>query len=148
MKHLRHKVLAYITHGERLLVFSHPYAPEAGIQVPGGTVGEGEAPAAAVMREAREETGLAGLRMEARLGAFDQMVEERGETWRRHCYHLTVEGEPPERWRHEERDPADGSPGPIVLEFFWVAIRDGIPPLAARHEVMLPKLLERMRGRS
>jgi hypothetical protein len=38
---LKHKVLAYITHGERLLIFSHPDAPEAGLQVPGGDVGTG-----------------------------------------------------------------------------------------------------------
>ena len=32
------KVYAYITRGDRLLVFRHPYVPEAGIQVPGGSV--------------------------------------------------------------------------------------------------------------
>lgn len=52
------KVLAYITHGNRLLVFRHPHAPEAGIQVPAGTVEEGEDPGTAVLREAAEETGL------------------------------------------------------------------------------------------
>ncbi len=41
---LRHKVYAYITHGHRLLVFSHRDFPEAGIQVPGGTMEEGEDP--------------------------------------------------------------------------------------------------------
>ncbi len=41
---VKRKVLAYITNGDngdRLLVFRHPYSPEAGIQVPGGTVHEG-----------------------------------------------------------------------------------------------------------
>ena len=55
---------AYITKGSRLLLFTHPEAPEAGIQVPAGTIEAGERPEDAAMREAREETGLAGLRFE------------------------------------------------------------------------------------
>ena len=34
MKQVKHKVFAYITNRNRLLVFVHPFAPEAGIQVP------------------------------------------------------------------------------------------------------------------
>ena len=40
-------------------------APEAGIQVPAGTVEADETPAAAALREAREETGLGDLRLAA-----------------------------------------------------------------------------------
>jgi len=136
-----HKVLAYITHRDRLLVFSHPYAPEAGIQVPGGTVREGEQPALAVVREAAEETGLNCLRMHAFLGQFDQYVPEHDELWRRHLYHLVCEGQPPSRWRHQEAEPADGSPGPITFEFFWVRLPDEVPALAPGHDRMLPELL-------
>jgi ADP-ribose pyrophosphatase YjhB (NUDIX family) len=142
----KHKVLAYITDADRLLVFSHPGHPEAGIQVPGGTVREGEMPEDAVLREASEETGLPGLRLEAHLGDFDQAAPERDEIWTRHCYHLTCEGTVPERWGHDETDPDDGTPGPIAFEFFWVDLPDGVPELAAGHEVMLPRLLERLRG--
>jgi ADP-ribose pyrophosphatase YjhB (NUDIX family) len=81
MPAVKHKVLAYITHGDRLLVFSHPHAPEAGIQVPGGTNREGENPEEAIMREAREETGLKDLRLQAFLGEFDQHVPELAEIW-------------------------------------------------------------------
>ena len=59
---LKRKVLAYITRpaaGEwELLVFRHVHFPEAGVQVPGGTVDPGEEPEAAVRREVREESGL------------------------------------------------------------------------------------------
>jgi len=48
------KVLAYVTWGDKLLVFSHPDFPEAGIQVPAGTIEPGEEPEAAVLREAFE----------------------------------------------------------------------------------------------
>ncbi|MCD6284740.1 MAG: NUDIX domain-containing protein [Anaerolineae bacterium] len=50
---LKHKVYAYITHANRLLVFRHVDVPDAGIQVPGGTVEEGEVPDEAAMRERR-----------------------------------------------------------------------------------------------
>ena len=49
----KHKVYAYITYANRLLVFRHVDGPDAGIQVPGGTIEEGEAPDEAVMRERR-----------------------------------------------------------------------------------------------
>lgn len=52
------KALAYITRGTELLVFEHIGMPEAGLQVPGGTVKPHETPAEAVHREAQEETGL------------------------------------------------------------------------------------------
>jgi ADP-ribose pyrophosphatase YjhB (NUDIX family) len=142
MPTLKYKVLAYITHGDRLLVFSHPYAPEAGIQVPGGTKREGESPEEAIMREAREETGLKNLQLQAFLGEFDQQVPELAEIWRRRVYHLTCEAEPPTRWRHQEMHPSDGSPGPITFEFFWVKLPDEVPALAPGHEAMVPKLLE------
>jgi 8-oxo-dGTP pyrophosphatase MutT (NUDIX family) len=54
----KRKALAYITWGNSLLVFRHPHVPAAGIQVPGGTIEEGESPEEAVLREAIEETGL------------------------------------------------------------------------------------------
>jgi 8-oxo-dGTP pyrophosphatase MutT (NUDIX family) len=55
---LKQKAFAYITHGRRLLVFSHPHSPAAGIQVPAGTIEPGEPPELAVLREAAEAPGL------------------------------------------------------------------------------------------
>ena len=43
MKLTIRKAFAYVTHGNRLLIFSHPLAPEAGLQVPAGTMLDGEA---------------------------------------------------------------------------------------------------------
>jgi 8-oxo-dGTP pyrophosphatase MutT (NUDIX family) len=64
------KVTAYITQGQgelsRLLIFRHP---NAGLQLPAGTVEVGESVEAAAHREALEETGLAGLRLIRYLGA-------------------------------------------------------------------------------
>ncbi len=142
MPTVKHKVFAYITYGDLLLVFNHPYAPEAGIQVPAGTMEEGEEPEEAVMREAFEETGLSGLQPRAFLGAYDHDVRERDQIHRRWFYHLACEERPPTRWRHREMDPSEGGPEPITFEFFWVKLPDCVPPLAAGHDTMLPKLLD------
>ena len=60
-KHITKKVVAYITYQDSLLVFRHTDFPEAGIQVPAGTVDAGESVEAAVFREAWEESGLEDL---------------------------------------------------------------------------------------
>jgi hypothetical protein len=39
-------------------------------------------------------------------------------------------------------DPSEGGPEPITFEFFWVKLPDCVPPLAAGHDTMLPKLLD------
>ncbi len=144
---LKHKVLAYITHGDRLLVFTHPYVPEAGIQVPAGTVKAGERPADAVMREASEETGLTNLTLVRLLGEQIRDMTDfgRAEVHHRYIYHLRCDGNPPETWRHNESDPSEGSAEPIVFEFFWARLPHDVPELIADHDLLLPKLIEHLR---
>lgn len=138
------KVVAYVTHDDRLLVFRHPDVPEAGIQVPAGTVREGERLDDAVMREAREETGLDGLTLVRYLGERRRAMADvgRDETHHRHFFHLRCGGDPPRSWRHFERDPADGEPGPILFEFFWACLPDELPTLIAGQDALVPTLVE------
>jgi ADP-ribose pyrophosphatase YjhB (NUDIX family) len=68
MEKTLHKVTAFVTRGEALLLFRHP---QAGIQLPAGTVEEGEGPAEAVLREVAEETGLTEVEIVEKL-----LVEE------------------------------------------------------------------------
>ena len=127
------KVYAYITQGEQVLVFRHVDAPEAGIQVPGGSVQPGEALPAAVLREAFEETGLAGLEIVAALGDawFGLAAYGRAdEVHHRHFYHLYAPPPLPATWQHVERDPSDGGP-PILFEFFWLPLLDASALLIA-----------------
>ena len=66
------KVTAFITrerpNGRQILLFQHP---QAGVQLPAGTVDEGEGWETAVLREAHEETGLTQLTIHRYLGKIE-----------------------------------------------------------------------------
>jgi 8-oxo-dGTP diphosphatase len=140
---LKQKVYAYITHGNRLLVFRHTQFPEAGIQVPGGTLEAGEEPIYGVLREAEEESGLKGLAVHCFLGVQELDMTPYGveQLHRRYFYHLKLAVDAPENWIHYEMNPSDGEPAPIEYEFFWVQLPAGVPPLAGEQDAMLPVLI-------
>ncbi len=139
------KAFAYITFGTRLLLFTHPEHPQAGIQVPAGTMKPGENPADAVLREASEETGLTTLLIERWIGRY--LLDRRpyggaGEFHDRWFFHLTCDGSPPETWRHGEGDPSDGGSEWIPFDFFWADLSAELPPLIADHDRFIPELRE------
>jgi 8-oxo-dGTP pyrophosphatase MutT (NUDIX family) len=136
------KVVAYVTHRRRLLIFTHRDFPEAGVQVPAGTVEPGEAPEAAVLREAREETGLSALALVRYLGEqwHDLAPYGRDEVAHRRFYHLRCRGEPPDAWLAAETHASEGGPEPIVFACAWAPLPDGVPELYAELGVMLPLL--------
>lgn len=120
------KAIAYITRGDRFVVFEEPHSPAAGIQVPGGTVEPGESLEAAVLREAYEETGLSNLRLVRALGV---QLHRRpsGRVHRRHYFHLVDESDvEQEEWEHYEEHPHSGS-DPILYRLRWASLRK--PPV-------------------
>lgn len=139
----RHRAYAYIVNSERLLLFRHPEAPEAGIQVPAGTIEAGEEPATAVMREAHEETGLAGLELERFLiqDVRDMTAWGVSELQHRWFYHLSLPGTPPDHWMHGEFAPDGTLLHPFA--FFWADVRS-LPRLAAGSDDHIDRLLASM----
>ena len=137
----KQKVYAYITCNGQLLVFRHIDFPEAGIQVPGGTVEPGEGVLSAVYREVYEETELQQITLVEKLGVVVRDLADLGlpEIHKRHYFHFMVDQIPAERWTAYEENPSDGSAGSIRFEFYWVSLDDP-PPLSGRLDEMLPML--------
>jgi 8-oxo-dGTP pyrophosphatase MutT (NUDIX family) len=106
------KVTAFVTRpaetGQELLLFEHP---NAGIQIPAGTVEELETPEEAVLREVREETGLWPLAIRRYLGCEEHRLPE-GER--------IVAG------------PTKVYARPDVTSFDWAHLRRGIRVTAGR----------------
>ena len=139
--YVKGKVLAYVTRGEELLVFRHRDFPDAGLQVPAGTIEEGEDPQDAALREAREESGLTDIRVVGFLGRYlYNAAPLKNEAHDRHVYHLELTGSAEKAWLHYETNPSDGGP-PIAFEFFWMSLRDPELRLAGGQGDLLPNLI-------
>lgn len=146
----KRKVFAYITSGRCLLLLAHPDHPEAGLQIPAGTMRPGELVVTAALREANEETGLAGLEVVGVLGkrTFDMRPFGRNEIHHRTFVHLTCLDATPASWEHWERDP-EGQPGEeIRFRLFWAALDDPLPELIAGHDAAMSDLRRSLDGRA
>jgi len=136
------RVVAYITAGDYLLVFTHLDYPEAGIQVPGGHPESNESMEEAVIRESIEETGLKDLEFLEYLGFIDLDLRAKGiGLERRHFYHLRYDGTLIEPWIHYEMEPSDGTPVPVRFMFRWVSLCEDIK-LDWDHDAYLYKLVQ------
>ena len=134
------KALAYITHGEDLLVLRHRDVPlnRVGVQVPAGTVRAGERVEDAVLREAVEETGVEGLRLVSLLGVVDYDVRPaRAEVHERHVFHLLAPDVVEQEWVWHELH--DGLRPPTAFVLSWLPVRLG-HVLAAGMGVFLHRL--------
>ncbi|MGC4108070.1 MAG: NUDIX domain-containing protein [Thermomicrobiales bacterium] len=141
----RRKAFAYIVHRGRIVLLHHPDHPEAGIQVPAGTMEDGETPEDAVLREAFEETGLVGLRIVRFLGRarIDLRPFGKAEWHDRWFFQLALDDDPDaahaETWERMEHDPFDGGP-PIRFLLRWTPL-DAVPPLIGGHDRFLGEIV-------
>ena len=132
------KVICFVVRDGRLLVFRHRDHPEAGVQVPAGTLHPREAPEAGAIRETEEETGRRGYRIVAALGEYDHEFRntfagrERHELHHRHVFRLEPPSGLPESWSHlgEEGD------GDFWFEFSWVPIGPGLVLAGDQHRLL------------
>jgi 8-oxo-dGTP pyrophosphatase MutT (NUDIX family) len=125
------KVLAYVVRereGRReLLVFTHRDYPDAGLQVPAGTVDEGEEVLAALFREVEEETGLAAQSFgpPIYLGAFNHWNDEWDQPNARHVFVLPALGEFSDTWEWTETSGGKGKES-YVFQFRWARLDEPI----------------------
>lgn len=114
------KAFGYITreHGEQIqvLVFEQNTVG-SGIQVPKGTIEEGETPLEAVKREMLEETGLTTLVVQE-LIAQDYFNHPSGVLQKRYFYHLTISGETKDTWQHY---PTGLNEADLLFSFYWIS---------------------------
>ena len=92
------KATAVVTRGDgagrEVLVFEHA---RTGLQLPAGTLEEGETFEEAAIRELAEETGLTDVTLHGELGDLDE-VSPAGNPFHRHIFHFEPNGEVQERW--------------------------------------------------
>ena len=126
-------VLRECAAGLELFVFEHAGQPEAGLQVPGGTVEDGEAPLAAVAREVAEESGLRleGWEAVATLEHEEVPGSATPGPQRWHCFAVTPDATLPDAWLHDPFGSA--SEHGLRFAYRWIALVDG-EPLAGRQE--------------
>ncbi|WP_411073319.1 NUDIX hydrolase [Streptomyces sp. cmx-4-25] len=119
------KALCYVVRGGMLLVHRHVDFPweEVGVQVPAGSIRQGEAPEAAALREAREETGLQDFKIVRKLGVTTyDMGPYRAEIQERHVFHLELAEPTPERCQARRTTTASRSrPGSSASGSRWRA---------------------------
>ena len=118
------KVIAYIFRksGQELLVFDHESFPEAGTQVVGGTLEEGEDFKEALSREILEESGLIISPSElTKLGETLYKRKDREELNHRHYFSISRE-DLAESWSHVVH--SDGEDNGMVFSFFWLSVSE------------------------
>ena len=146
----RRRVYAYITGPKGVLILAHPEHPEAGLQIPGGTVETDESPQEAVLREVCEETTLHNVTRPVLLGrhSFDMReygIDEQQDAW---FYQMKVNQETADSWFHEERFGANQKLSePIPFRLYWAKLPYEGKPLIAHHGQYLNNLaVENLKG--
>ncbi len=138
---MKHKVLIYLLRPAagppEVLVFEHRDYPDAGLQVPAGTVEPGEAVPAAANREVLEESGLgpAQVRLVRKLTDFPEPEWDQ----HRHVFLFEPLVALPAAWSHTVH--GHGGDEGMIFNFYWLPATPALA-LAGGQHVCLPLALE------
>ncbi|MDN4608303.1 NUDIX hydrolase [Sporosarcina sp. F6_3S_P_2] len=132
---VKRKVLAYITKGEnterKILVFDQKGNPEAGLQVPGGTIEEDELLIDALYREIEEETGIRREQLELRGKVHKRNyfpAHRKDVMHERNIFHLVFIGDDESEWDNLVK--SEGQDNGMIFHCQWLPIYN-LPQLAA-----------------
>lgn len=137
------KVFAYIIRGpeenRELLVFEYKGEPEAGVQVPGGTIAEGELLIDALYREVQEETGLPRevLDFAGKIHKYNYYPDHKDKVYERNLFHFEYTGDQVDGWEHTIR--SNGRDNGMTLLFRWEPV-DHLPKLAMEQDTAIELL--------
>lgn len=136
--HIKKKSLAYITFDSLLLVFRQPDFPKAGIQVPKGTIEEGDTPEETIVREIEEETGIIYEEKPLFIGETTVNLTKYFPSINEHrfYFHCPLFSKPADEWEHYENH-ATGKDVPILFSFFWIPLHDAKSLLTAEQGELL-----------
>lgn len=112
------KAYGYITReheGHKQVLVFEQNTEGSGVQIPKGTIEEGETPLEAIAREMYEETGLTDLVVRD-LIAQDYFEHYSGALHKRYFYHLTTH-EKRDSWQH---DPTGMNESGLQFSFYWI----------------------------
>ena len=129
------KVVAYVTRRSpdgrtELLVFEHRDYPDSGVQVPAGTVEEGESLENALAREVLEETGRDDFRPLLLIAHYEWVHPRTCNIHERHVFHLEAPPNVPDEWEWLETSGGTVSDEDgYVFLYRWVPL-DQVPVLA------------------
>lgn len=110
-----HKVVAYITRGRELLLFEHAGMPEAGLQVPAGTIEPDEPLDDALWREIAEESGITPKVLKFR--AWLNAIHYPNLDLVRHFAWLEADHDLPNQWIHSVT--GTGEDHGLAFAFRW-----------------------------
>ena len=137
----KRKVLAYITRQKagkiQLLIFRHKDYPEAGFQVPAGTVEQGEDLLAAIKREVLEESGLLHLRNIRFLGEQAFIAKTKKELHQRCFFQMEALELIADAFEHTVT--GNGEDENLVFIYQWYNLND-LPVLMAEQDEFLDEI--------
>lgn len=135
------KVLVYVVSNGHLLVHRHSDFPEAGVQVPGGSINDGESAFEAALRELYEEAGL--MVDSACTIAHRELFHApwNGAVYDRHF--IVIHCDLPLHDFHHVVTSGDADKG-LAFVYFWLDLKGAIQSLDFGHAAGLQKIVDEL----